>query len=127
MIQFTRGTANTFDITATEKTAISSPTFLFRFTNEAGNTQNTCIATDSSSYTRRYNRFTITESTTEDRANGTLTLAYAGFWKYEVYEQSDSSLVVTTQNKVEEGIMQLSDLTAANVYVEQSNGDTYVE
>lgn len=126
MIHFVRGTANTFDVTLTEKTTISSPTFLFRFTNEATGTQNTCIASDTSSYTRRYNRFTITESSSENRANGTLSLPYTGFWKYEVYEQSDSTLVVTTQNKVEEGIMSLSD-TAVNTYVEQPSADTYVE
>jgi mannitol-1-phosphate/altronate dehydrogenase len=128
MISITRGQANTFDVTLTEKTLLSAPVYLFRFTNEATNTQNTCIATDSSSFTRRYNRFTITESTSENRTNATLTLAYGGFWRYEIYEQtSTTDLVVGPQNKVEDGDCQVTDSSVLDTYISQTNADTYVE
>ena len=128
MIAITRGTANTVTVTATELITLTSPNFLFRFTNEATGTQNSCIASNTSSYTRRYDRFVITESTTEDRVNGTLKLLYAGFWKYEIFEQASATeLNVTTQNLVEEGICQVTDSSIVNTWIENNVGDTYVE
>ncbi len=124
-----RGTANTFDITVTERVSLTNPYFLFEFTNEATSTQNTCIASNTSSYTRRYDRFSITESGTEDRVNGTLTLAYAGFWRYRVFEQSSSTNLTVTANLtlLEEGICRVTDTSIADTYIEQNNADTYVE
>lgn len=127
MVEITRGQANTIYVTATELVTLSSPVFLFRFTNEATGTVNTCIGTNTSSYTRRYDKFTITESTTEDRANGTLSLLYAGFWKYEIFEQSDSTLIVGSQSLVEEGICQVIDTAILTTWIQSGNGDTYVE
>ena len=49
------------------------------------------LAADLSSYTNRYNQFTITESTGEVLTSGTATLSPSGWWTYKVYEQTSST------------------------------------
>lgn len=87
----TQGTANTVVVTATEEKTLSSPYWLLVFTSEVTNEYNSCICSNTSSYTDRYDKFTVTESGTQDRTNGTLTLQPEGLWTLEVYEQSSSS------------------------------------
>jgi hypothetical protein len=86
-----RGASNTLVFTLSEKQTLTSPYFLFRFINKITNESNTCIASDTSSYTYRYNQFVITESGSENRTAGTLELRPTGEWIYEVYEQSSAS------------------------------------
>ena len=87
----TQGSANTVVFTLNEKCTLPNPVFLFRFVSKIQGTENTCLASDVSSYKYRYNEFVITESTTQDRVNGTLTLAPTGEWEYYVYEQSSAT------------------------------------
>ena len=91
MLKITQGQANTITVTLNEKLTISSPSYLFRFVNDETKAENTCIASDSSSYAYRFNQFTITEDVTEDRTNGTLTLPTPGMHTYYIYAQSSTT------------------------------------
>ena len=92
MLVVNRSANNTLILTLTEKATLTSPVYLFRFINDVERTEKSCIITDTSSYTYRYNKFTLTETSgTEVLTSGTITLSPAGFWHYEVYEQSSSS------------------------------------
>lgn len=90
MLQIIKGQANTIVVTVTEKTTLSSPVFLIRFISEGQGVENSAIITDTSSNTGRYNQFVVTENSTEDRTNGTLSLV-EGLHEYRIYEQSSSS------------------------------------
>ena len=125
MIQITRGQANTITVTATEKVTLASPVFLFRFIKDSTLVENTVIATNTSAYTDRYDTFSITESDTENRANGALTLK-AGDWHYEIYEQTGSGLTVTG-NKLEDGVCKVTDNSLGTTYIEHREATTYVE
>lgn len=93
MIQITQGATNTVVVTLTEKTTVSNPKYLFSFIPPAGDTVN-FLAADTSSYTARYNEFSIVEvgeGGTEDLLNGEVRLAENGFWEYRIYAQTSSS------------------------------------
>jgi len=92
VIHLARDTANSEVIlTLNEKTTLAVPVFLIFFTNNVTQQTNSAIITDVSGFKARFNEFTITESETQDRVNGTLTLRPDGFWTYQVYEQSSAS------------------------------------
>jgi hypothetical protein len=92
MIKITRNSNNTVVLTLTEKATLTAPVYLFRFINDMQKTEKTFIAADLSSYPNRYNQFLITETSgSEVLTSGTVTLSPAGFWHYEIYEQSSSS------------------------------------
>lgn len=48
------------------------------------------ICADTSSYTDRYNKFSIIEGA-DDPTNGSIILGDEGFYSYNIYEQSSSS------------------------------------
>lgn len=82
---------NSVVVTATENATLASPYWLLVFTSEATNSTNTCICTNLSGYTDRYDKFSVIENDTENRTAGTLSLKPEGTWTLEVYEQSSSS------------------------------------
>lgn len=87
MIVINQGQANTIDLTLTEKTTLSNPTYLFQFRNDNDMTYTYCIAVDSSIYTERFNRFSITEKVSPNPLNGEVYLPLQGYGHYTVYEQ----------------------------------------
>jgi len=91
LVKIAQGQANTVVVTASERKTIESPYWLLAFTSEVTNETNTCICANTSGYIDRYDKFTVTESGTEDRVNGTLSLKPEGIWTLKVYEQSSSS------------------------------------
>lgn len=126
MIQFVRGTVNVMPVTLKEKQTLTNPYWLIRFVSDNYNTSNTCIAADSNSsdVQNRWNKLSVTESTTENRTSGTLTLA-DGVWTYYVYEQSSSSNLIYTNagNLCEVGqVMVLRSTTEQQI--SQPNYDT---
>ena len=125
MILITRGQANTVYVTATEKMTLTSPFILFKFTSDSTKIVNTVIATNTSSYIRRYDKFVITESTTEDRLNGTLTLKQ-GDWHYEIYELAVASLT-PSGTPIEDGVCKVTDTSISNTIVESQQDTTYIE
>ena len=123
MILITRGAANTIILSLAEKITLSSPKYLFRFVNELSHSENSCIASDTSGYTYRYNQFTITESTTESRTTGTLNLSPPGQWRYYIYEQSSSSNLdyINASSLLETGMVRvIGETQGYNIY----NGQT---
>lgn len=87
MIILQRGNANEVTLTLTEKVSLSSPNFLFEFTNQESNESFYCIAADTSIYPESYNQFTITENNSPDALNGEITLVLQGRYSYIVREQ----------------------------------------
>ena len=77
-------------VTLQEKQTLTNPYWLVRFVNESSLVENSCIAADTSSYTSRYHKLRVTESSSENRTNGTLYLP-EGIYTYYIYEQASSS------------------------------------
>lgn len=90
MILLEKGQSNTVYLTLTERVTLTSPTYLFRFTNSTTLDEKAFIVADTSTYDYRHNKFTIIESSSEDLLNGTVSLT-EGTWEYEVYEQSSTT------------------------------------
>src|SRR5437868_6990137 len=92
----TRGTNNILILTLEEKRTLTSPYFLVRVTSRSGrNTKRFILPADQSAAVDRYNRFTITETeSSEILTSGTVILKPAGFWDYEIYEQTSSTNLV---------------------------------
>lgn len=95
MILIERSSDNNVVLTLTEllntSPVLEDYTFLFEFTNDMTGEVKLFTAEDTSPATTRYNRFTITESDTEDHYNGTVKLSPAGYWSYTVYEMEGAS------------------------------------
>lgn len=101
MLQINKAESKSWYLTLTEKTTISTPTYLFSLTHRLSNAQYNFILTDTSAYIERYNKFAITEGTT-------VTLD-AGEYQYEIYAQtSTSNLDPALANElVEQGIVKV--------------------
>ena len=89
MININKGEANTVVLTLGENVTLSNPYFLFYFQNrQATEQQKYFNATDTSCDTERFNKFIITEDSTEDLDDGTVELKGEGQWNYIIYEVS---------------------------------------
>lgn len=91
MLIINKSTNNTWILTLTELSTLTSPYYLFRCISDFNKTEKAFIAHDLSDYNYRYNQFLITESTSEILTSGTVNFNPTGFWTYEVYEQTSSS------------------------------------
>ncbi len=90
MIIINKEQTNDVILTLEEKRTLSSPTFLFRFINDQLKTSKTFIVTDTSGFVRRFNRFSIEETASEDLTDGKVSLS-KGFYVYEIYEQNSTT------------------------------------
>ena len=93
MILINKNSNNYLWLTLAEKTTLSNPTYLFKFTNDL---TKECVrficSANLSTNTQRYDEFLITETSgTNNYTSGVITLSPTGFWKYEVYEQSSTT------------------------------------
>ena len=104
MVVINKGEANDLFFTLKEKATLTTPYYLFVFTNDASAESKTFTATNISNYRDRYDRFTITESSTENLSSGVVELD-AGFWSYSIYEQATSGNldIANVTSKVEVG------------------------
>jgi len=102
MLQINKEETKDWILTLTEKVTISPAYFLFSFTHRLTNTITNKILTDSSSYTERYNKFSVTEGTT-------FTLD-AGEYLYKVYAQTSPSNTdpALANELVEEGLLKVN-------------------
>lgn len=91
MIYIRKNQANTVVLTLNEKATTTSHDWLFVFTNDVTGESKTFTAFDLSTTTTRFNKFVITESSTENVYNGTIELTPTGYWHYTVYEMADTS------------------------------------
>lgn len=99
-------------ITVTELTTIQNPKYLFEFIEEQSDDKVYCILENISTATERFDEFVLVDSVD-------LTLPYAGFYSYKVYQQeSDSNLnPELSDGLVEEGRAHVyEDLEAEGVY-----------
>jgi len=104
MLSIVKASANTIVVTLAEKTTLTGTVYyLWKFVNDQDGSIDYCIATDLSSYTYRYNKFTITEQANPTSLSGQVSLQ-TGFGKYYIYEQASStSLDPTGKTLVEQG------------------------
>ena len=120
MIHLTKSQTNTIVLTLTEKQLLTTPNYLFVFTNRSSNVVVSFVklyATDTSLYKDRYNEFSIVTNTN-------FSSALEGQYTYEIYEQaSTSNTNPSGLNKLETGIMWLSGTTIS--FTEYTTTDTY--
>ena len=110
MINIARNTANDVALTLTEKG--TDTYYLFKFQSDNTEAVEYCIATDSSLYPDRFNKFTITETSTPDNLNAEVELPTEGQWRYFVYANSSSSnLDPTGLTELESGIVKVTGTT----------------
>jgi hypothetical protein len=120
MVHLTKGETNTIVMTLTEKELLTSPNYLFVFTNRSSNEVVKFVKlnnTDISLYKDRYNEFSIVTNTY-------FSTALEGQYTYEIYEQaSTSNTNPSGLNKLETGIMWLSGSTLS--YNQFTTTNTY--
>ena len=110
MINIERNSANQIALTLTEKGTAAY--YLFKFQSDNTEAVEYCIATDSSLYPERFNKFTITEQTSPDNLNAEVELPTEGQWRYFVYANSSSSnLDPTGLTELESGIVKVTGTT----------------
>ena len=110
MINIERNSANTLALTLKERGTATY--YLFKF--QSDNTENVkyCVATDSSAYPDRFNKFTITEQTSPDNLNAEVEMTTEGQWRYFVYANSSSSnLDPAGLLELESGIVKVTGTT----------------
>jgi len=83
--------SNTADFTLEEKRTINNADYVFVFVNDNTGKKVACTATNTSSYTDRYDRFTLTVASSNIPASGYINLDDYGFYHYFVYETADAS------------------------------------
>jgi hypothetical protein len=116
MIVLTKGEIQNVIFTGTENCLLTTPYFLFIFTNRVTTEVVSFIITNESD-TKRYDYFTMI---VDDYFSDSET----GFWTYDIYEQeTDSGLSPIGKNKVETGLMYLhpADTFTPIEYDEQDN------
>jgi len=113
-------------LTVSELTTITSVEYLFEFINEQSDDTNDnqyCILANTSSFTGRYDTFSITDGSDVD-------FPIDGDYVYNVYEQAagDGGLDPTGLNKVEHGrVVVYTISTADNEYTDSSETDKFYE
>lgn len=107
MINIERNSANDVALTLTEKGTATY--YLFKFQSDNTEAVEYCIATDSSLYPERFNKFTITETSTPDNLNAEVELPTEGQWRYFVYANSSATnLDPTGLTELESGIVKVT-------------------
>lgn len=88
-----RSSSNVLVFTLTEKVTLASPYFLFELKCTQNGQLKYFIAANTSSYTYRYDQFTVTEvaSGAEVLTSGQVNLPYVGEYQYRIWEQSSST------------------------------------
>ena len=110
MINIERNSANEIALTLTEKGTAAY--YLFKFQSDNTEAVEYCIATDSSLYPERFNKFTITETSTPDNLNAEVELPTEGQWRYFVYANSSAiNLDPTGLTELESGIVKVTGTT----------------
>ena len=86
MIHITKNTANTVTLTLTEKTTVSPVSYVIEFKNDETNVKSyVLLGSNLSTQTQRYDKFTITETTTPNDLDAEIELT-RGDYEYQVYE-----------------------------------------
>ena len=124
MINIARNSGNEIALTLTEKGTATY--YLFKFQSDNTEAVEYCIATDSSLYPDRFNKFTITETSTSDNLNAEVELPTEGQWRYFVYANSSgSNLDPTGLTELESGIVKVTG-TSTPVTTYSGGNSNYV-
>lgn len=92
MIRIRKGEENLVTLTLKEKATLIDPYYLFEFINDVTKTVVRFTTANESNYTRRYDRFTVTETSgTNYLTSGVITLSPTGFWSYKIFEQASAT------------------------------------
>jgi hypothetical protein len=123
MINLTKSESNTVILTLTENETLTSPNYLFRFTNRTTGTDVTFVktnASDSSAYKYRFNQFTVITSSYFSNEP-------SGEWLYYVYEQASATNRDYTKatGLLEQGLMRLNESTVFE-YTQHEPENTYI-
>jgi hypothetical protein len=126
----TRGTNSTIIFTLKEKQTLTNPYFLFELKYRGdGTTTKTFIASDTSTYTDRYNEFLVTEVNAggEILTSGTINLQNVGEWHYRIFEQTSSTnlIVANAVNELENGIVKVLPGSSSTSYTHQISDNSY--
>jgi hypothetical protein len=110
LINIERNSANEIALTLKERGTATY--YLFKFQSDNTEAVEYCIATDSSAFPDRFNKFTITEQTSPDNLNAQVEMTTEGQWRYFVYANSSSSnLDPTGLLELESGIVKVTGTT----------------
>ena len=110
MINIERNSANEIALTLTEKGTATY--YLFKFQSDNTEAVKYCVATDSSAYPERFNKFVITEQTSPDNLNAEVELPTEGQWRYWVYANSSASnLDPSGLTELESGIVKVKGIS----------------
>ena len=110
MINIERNSPNEIALTLKERGTATY--YLFKFQSDNTEAVEYCIATDSSAFPNRYNKFTITEQTSPDNLNAQVEMTTEGQWRYYVYANvSSSNLDPTGLVELESGIVKVTGTT----------------
>lgn len=123
MIHLTKGETNTVILTLTEKQTLTSPNYLFRFTNRTTGAEVVFVktnASDTSAYKYRFNQFSIITS-------GYFSNQPSGEWLYYIYEQASATNRDYTKatGLLEQGIMRLNE-SESFAYTQHEPDNTYI-
>jgi len=110
LINIERNSPNEIALTLKERGTATY--YLFKFQSDNTEAVEYCIATDSSAFPNRYNKFTITEQTSPDNLNAQVEMTTEGQWRYYVYANvSSSNLDPTGLVELESGIVKVTGTT----------------
>ena len=116
-------------MTLNELSTLTNPYYLVKITSEFQNvTKFFILASDQSAYPERFNKYNITESTSEVLTSGTVEFTPTGQWLYEVYEQTSATnlnpVLATNRTPVEKGKILVIG-TSTVTYKKRSNTINY--
>jgi hypothetical protein len=100
--------SNVVVVTLSEKISIASPNYLFEFISNQTQQKYYCIASDTSLYAERYNKFNVVvKSTTPTPLNGEIKIPLGDEYTYNIYEQLSNTNLnpVLSGAIVENGLM----------------------
>lgn len=123
MIHLTKSETNTVILTLMEKQTLTTPNYLFRFTNRTTGAEVVFVktnASDSSAYKYRFNQFSIITS-------GYFSNQPSGEWLYYIYEQASATNRDYTKSTglLEQGIMRLNESDVFE-YTQHEPENTYI-
>ena len=98
MLEIQRNGATPLIVTVTELTTIPNPNYLFEFIHEQSFNTQTCVLTNVSTTTQRFDEFVLTDGVD-------VNFIYDGFYIYNIFQQSSPGNLdpVNSQGLVETG------------------------
>jgi len=106
--------------TLQEKVTLTSPYYLFVFTNDVTDESVTFLQSNISTHQERYDEFILTETSgTINYSSGTIELLPLGSWTYKIYEQASST------NLIEANAGNLLEIGMAKVIGTNESYSTY--